>query len=68
MTIQSKVFNDEIGTNYGPGHDVLEGGSGNEVLRTKRGDDKLIGGGGEDVLDAGLDDDDVRAADGSGTR
>ena len=64
MTIQSKVINDEIPTNYGPGHDVLEGGGGDEVLSTKRGDDKLIGGGGEDVLEAGLDDDDVRSADG----
>ena len=64
VTIQSKVINDEVPTNYGPGHDVLEGGNGDEVLSTKRGDDKLIGGGGEDELNAGLDDDDVRAADG----
>jgi Ca2+-binding RTX toxin-like protein len=64
VKIQSKVINDEIPTNYGPGHDVLEGGRGDEVLKTMRGDDKLIGGGGEDVLDAGLDDDDVRSADG----
>jgi Ca2+-binding RTX toxin-like protein len=64
VTIQSKVIGDEIPTNYGPGHDVLEGGNGDEVLLTKRGEDKLIGGGGEDVLDAGLDDDDVRSADG----
>ena len=37
VTIQSKVINDEIPTNYGPGHDVLEGGGGDEVLQTKRG-------------------------------
>ncbi|MDX6586171.1 MAG: hypothetical protein QOI31_644 [Solirubrobacterales bacterium] len=64
VTIQSKVINDEIPTNYGPGNDVLEGGDGDEVLKTKRGEDKLIGGGGEDDLDSGLDDDYVRAADG----
>jgi Ca2+-binding RTX toxin-like protein len=64
VTIQSKVINDEIPTNYGPGDDVLEGGGGDEVLKTKRGEDKLIGGGGKDDLDAGLDDDDVRSADG----
>ncbi len=66
VTIESKVFGDEIGTTYGPGHDVLEGGEGDEVLRTMRGDDRLIGRGGEDVLEAGNDDDDVRAADGEG--
>ena len=53
VTIQSKVINDEIPTNYGPGHDVLEGGGGDEVLSTKRGNDKLIGGGGEDELERG---------------